>query len=142
MTSIPQCDFAYDTRVELERLQGFNPIKGAAAMKQFRTLRSYRAPSIFVINPHCRDQSKEWRRERWRDWQEANGRSSGWFGSNRELQFAYLHAAEVARRGGNYLLAKLHASCSREERCRSYINSLSPMALIEREADDFHASPL
>jgi hypothetical protein len=141
MTSIPQCDFAYDTRVELERLQGFNPIKGAAAMKQFRTLRSYRAPSIFVINPHCRDQSKEWRRERWRDWQEANGRTFGWFGSNRDLQFSYLRIAAGARQTGQYLLVKLYVSCSREERRRSYC-SLSPMALIEKERDDFHASPL
>jgi hypothetical protein len=144
MTSIPQPDFSFDVGVELERLQGFNPIpiKGGSAMKHFRILRSYRAPPVFLINRPCRNQAKEWRRERWRDWQEANGRTSGWFGSNRELQFAYLHAAEVARRGGNYLLAKLHASCSREERRRSYINSLSPMALIEREAEDFHASPL
>jgi hypothetical protein len=117
MTSIPQPDFSFNVSSELERLQGFNPIRGASTMK-------------------------EWRRERWRDWQEANGRTFGWFGSNRDLQFAYLHAAEVARRGGNYLLAKLHASCSREERRRSYINSLSPMALIEREANDLHGSPL
>jgi hypothetical protein len=110
-------------------------------MKHFRTLRSHRATPVFLINRPCRNQAKEWRRERWRDWQEANGRTFGWFGSNRDLQFSYLRIAAGARQTGQYLLVKLYVSCSREERRRSY-GSLSPMALIEKERDDFHASPL
>jgi hypothetical protein len=141
MTSIPQPDFCFNVGAELERLQGFNPIpiKGGSAMKHFRTLRSYRAPPVFVINRPCRNQAKEWRRERWRDWQEVNGRTFGWFGSNRDLQFSYLRIAAGARQTGQYLLVKLYVSCSREERRRSYVNSLSPMALMERGVNQCQA---
>ena len=119
MTSIPCPSFDYNVGAELERLQGLNPIRGAP---------------VFVIDPPCRNQSKEWRRERWRDWQEANGRSTGGFGTNRNLQFAYLREAAEARKGPvefRKVRVELYASCSKVERLKNPALSPSPMALIE-----------
>jgi hypothetical protein len=100
-------------------------------MKHFVSHFSVRLP-VFVVDPPCRCSVKEYRRERWLDWQEANGRSCGGTGSHRDLQFVYLNKARDHRRSGCLLLARLSASCSREERLRAGVIKMSPMAWIER----------
>jgi hypothetical protein len=86
---------------------------------------------VFLVDPPCRCSVKEWHRELWRDWQEANGRSCGGAGSHRDLQFAYLRSVQIERRKSNFLMARLHLSCSREERLRAGVFRGSPMSLIE-----------
>ncbi len=86
---------------------------------------------VFMVDPPCRDSVKEYRRERWRDWQEANGRSCGGAGAHRNLQLSYFSTAQGFRRLGNILMARLHLSCSREERLRAGVYQGSPMAFIE-----------
>jgi hypothetical protein len=101
-------------------------------MKHFLHHRSISVPRlpVFVVNPPCRDGVKEWRKERWLDWQAVNG-ACGRAGSHRNLQFAYFHSAQIYRRKVNILMARLHLSCSREERLRAGVSPLSPMAQIE-----------
>jgi hypothetical protein len=93
---------------------------------------SPRLPVFLVeVDPPCRDTVKEWRRERWRDWQEANGRSCGANGSHRNLQWRYFSKAQAERRSGNVLMARLELSCSRVERLKAGVYPWSPMAFLE-----------
>lgn len=102
-------------------------------MKHFMHHRAWapRLP-VFVVDPPCRCSVKEYRRERWRDWQDANGRSCGGTGSHRDLQFVHFNKAQAHRQGGCLLMARWQLSCSREERLRAGVWQGSPMAWIEK----------
>ena len=71
-------------------------------------------------------------RERWQETKELSGGPFRIGAINRHRQFALLHAAARARATGNAEAARGALDLSETARTNQWVNSLSPMELIER----------
>jgi hypothetical protein len=71
-------------------------------------------------------------KERWLNAQELSGGPFRISAINRHRQFSLLHAAAKARVTGNVEVARGALSMSKVARTGQWVNSLSPMELIER----------
>ena len=70
--------------------------------------------------------------EQWHHTRELSGGAFRISAINRHRQFALLHAAAKARATGNLEAARGALSMSKAARTDQWVNSLSPMELIER----------
>jgi hypothetical protein len=80
-------------------------------------------------------------KERWHQAQELSGGPFRISAINRHRQFALLHAAAKARATGNVAAARGALSQSTAARTDQWLNSVSPMELIERRGKTRNVAP-